>query len=94
MSFLFFQDTVVALQAVAAFAEYSFAAGINQNITILTSSLKDSVDFYIETSITDSERFLQHRELLPAIPNELIVISQGQGCALVQVHRNSCFSAI
>ncbi|XP_077311726.1 alpha-2-macroglobulin-like protein 1 [Lithobates pipiens] len=73
------QDTVVALQALAKYAEaiYSDKGAITVTVTSKTGFLEK---FHVD----NNNRLLLQRRTLPTIPGEYTVTATGEGCVFVQ----------
>ena len=84
---LYFQDTCVALQALAIFAGKAYGSNADFRSTLLTGSLKMGNYYKHDFSITQENKLtLQMIELPPKIvPGKLKLSGQGKGCALTQV---------
>ncbi|XP_075072193.1 alpha-2-macroglobulin-like [Mixophyes fleayi] len=73
------QDTVVAIQALAKYAEATFSD--KGDVTVTVSS---KTGFLQQFHVDNSNRLLLQRATLPAIPGEYTVTSTGIGCVYVQ----------
>ncbi|XP_075072194.1 alpha-2-macroglobulin-like [Mixophyes fleayi] len=72
------QDTVVALQALAKYAEVTFTKEGNVNVTISSKT-----GFLEQFHVDNNNRLLLQRATLPTIPGEYTVTSTGSGCVSV-----------
>ncbi|XP_075034356.1 alpha-2-macroglobulin-like [Mixophyes fleayi] len=73
------QDTVVAIQALAKYAEATFSD--KGDVTVTVSS---KTGFLQQFHVDNNNRLLLQRATLPAIPGEYTVTSTGSGCVYVQ----------
>lgn len=80
MNALSLQDTVVALQALAKYAEATFSD--KGDITVTVSS---KTEFMKQYHVNNNNRLLLQSTSLPAVPGEYTVTSSGSGCVYVQV---------
>ena len=82
-----FQDTCVALQALAEFAGVAFGNNADFKTNDLTGNLTIKNAFSHDFTINDQNRLVLQRVEIPAklIPNKLQFSAQGAGCALLQV---------
>ncbi|KAK8754270.1 hypothetical protein OTU49_015223, partial [Cherax quadricarinatus] len=72
------QDTVVALQALALYATYTY-----QGPLYVVASV-EGTDFSHSFNVTEDNRLLQQLVKLPVLPTAVSVTLQGQGCAVLQ----------
>ncbi|XP_073402565.1 alpha-2-macroglobulin-like protein 1 isoform X2 [Dendrobates tinctorius] len=75
------QDTVVALQALALYAEAIFTDKIDSTVTLTSNK-----GFQAQFRVKNDNRLLLQRSTLPDIPGEYTVTSSGNGCVYVQAH--------
>ncbi|XP_063818191.1 alpha-2-macroglobulin-like [Pseudophryne corroboree] len=73
------QDTVVALQALSSYAEYTYSDKGDVTVTVTSTS-----GFLEQFHVDNNNRLLLQRASLPAIPGEYTVTSTGSGCVFVQ----------
>ncbi|KAM3913957.1 alpha-2-macroglobulin-like [Leptodactylus fuscus] len=73
------QDTVVALQALAKYAEETFSD--KGDVTVEVSSKSG---FHEQFHVDQNNRLLVQRATLPKIPEDYTVTSKGAGCVFVQ----------
>ncbi|XP_063818193.1 alpha-2-macroglobulin-like [Pseudophryne corroboree] len=73
------QDTVVAIQALAKYAEATFSD--KGDVTVTVSS---KTGFLQQFHVDNNNRLLLQRASLPSIPGEYTVTSTGGGCVYVQ----------
>ncbi|XP_075697341.1 uncharacterized protein LOC142662932 [Rhinoderma darwinii] len=73
------QDTVVALQALAKYAEATFSD--KGDVTVTVTSKKD---FMKQFHVNNNNRLLLQSTSLPSIPGEYTLRSSGSGCVYVQ----------
>ncbi|RXG53101.1 Complement C3 alpha chain [Armadillidium vulgare] len=76
--FISTQDTVVALQALAAFEKAQPRQTLNMDIKVSSTELNHSF------KVTDDNKFLQQLVDIPKVPASVEVSITGQGCGLVQ----------
>ncbi|XP_059583045.1 alpha-2-macroglobulin-like protein 1 [Alligator mississippiensis] len=74
------QDTVVALQALAKYAALTYSVSGDMTVTV-----KSQGSFQQEFHVDNTNRLVLQQATLPQIPGEYTVMTQGQGCALVQL---------
>ena len=81
------QDTVVALQALAEFAEKAYGNNADFRSSQLSGSLKMGNYYNHDFVITKDHRLTLQTVELPTkiIPGKLQISGQGVGCALIQV---------
>ncbi|KAM3913948.1 alpha-2-macroglobulin-like [Leptodactylus fuscus] len=73
------QDTVVALQALAKYAEATYSDKGDVTVTVTSKT-----DFMKQFHVDNNNRLLLQSTSLPAIPGEYTVTSSGSGCVYVQ----------
>ncbi|KAM3913954.1 alpha-2-macroglobulin-like [Leptodactylus fuscus] len=73
------QDTVVALQALAKYAEVTFSDKGDVTVTVSTKS-----GFLEQFHVQKNNRLLLQRASLPKIPEDYTVTTTGAGCVFVQ----------
>ncbi|KAM4637113.1 alpha-2-macroglobulin-like protein 1 isoform 2-T2 [Discoglossus pictus] len=73
------QDTVVALQALAKYAEATFSDKGEMSVTV-----KSKTGFLEQFHVDTNNRLLLQRATLPDIPGEYTVTATGSGCVYVQ----------
>ncbi|KAM5140420.1 alpha-2-macroglobulin-like [Mantella aurantiaca] len=73
------QDTVVALQALAQYAEAVYSGRRDVTVTITSNT-----GFLEKFHVNNSNRLLHQKAILPGIPGEYTVTTTGSGCAYVQ----------
>ncbi|XP_053548783.1 alpha-2-macroglobulin [Bombina bombina] len=73
------QDTVVALQALAKYAEVTFSDKGNVKVTVQSKS-----GFQEQFHVDKTNRLLLQRTNLPDIPGDYTVNAEGSGCVYVQ----------
>ncbi|XP_044153546.1 alpha-2-macroglobulin-like [Bufo gargarizans] len=73
------QDTVVALQALAKYAEATFSD--KGDVTVTVSS---KTEFMKQFHVNNNNRLLLQSTSLPTVPGEYTVTSSGSGCVYVQ----------
>lgn len=78
-SFFVSQDTVVALQAMALYSSKAYRPKTN-----LTCIVKGN-RFNKKYQIAEANKFTLQKTRVRRLPNELKVITEGTGCALIQV---------
>uniref|UniRef100_A0A3Q2QV52 Murinoglobulin-2-like n=1 Tax=Fundulus heteroclitus TaxID=8078 RepID=A0A3Q2QV52_FUNHE len=76
------QDTVVALQALAKYADATYSPQGTTTVTVTSlGGLKK------EFTVTQSNRLLYQEERLSEVPGEYTIRAEGQSCVLAQVRR-------
>ncbi|CAI9612658.1 unnamed protein product, partial [Staurois parvus] len=78
------QDTVVALQALAKYAEATYSDKGDMTVTVTSKK-----GFMEEFHVVNTNRLLLQRATLPSIPGDYTVTATGSGCVFVQIHRCS-----
>ncbi|XP_018427417.1 PREDICTED: alpha-2-macroglobulin-like [Nanorana parkeri] len=73
------QDTVVALQALAKYAEITYSDKGDITVTVTSKT-----GFLEEFHVDKNNRLLLQRATLPAIPGDYTVTATGSGCVFVQ----------
>ncbi|XP_075144180.1 alpha-2-macroglobulin-like [Leptodactylus fuscus] len=73
------QDTVVALQALAKYAEATYSDKGDVTVTVTSKT-----DFMKQFHVDNNNRLLLQSTSLPTIPGEYTVTSSGSGCVFVQ----------
>ena len=76
------QDTVIALQALALFAERVYGRGLDVTINIETHA-GDTVDFHM----TRDNRLLLQQHVLKHPESQLYITGKGEGCIMLQVYK-------
>nr|UFX77148.1 alpha-2-macroglobulin isoform C [Biomphalaria glabrata] len=75
------QDTVVGLNALSEYSRLAFNGGKTElKVSITGSKLKQTFSLSQKKKTT----LLLHRASIPVLPNQISLISEGEGCALVQ----------
>lgn len=77
---LLFQDTVIALQALAAYGEATYNS-ITQNVVKITSEKPFEKVF----TVNNENRLLLQQTPLPEVPGKYNLTVNGTGCVLMQV---------
>ncbi|XP_076068702.1 alpha-1-inhibitor 3-like isoform X2 [Oratosquilla oratoria] len=72
------QDTVVALQALAAFSKTLSQGGTDVVVTVESQNLEHA--FFVK----ESNKLLQQMVMLPSLPTSVVVDMAGDGCVLMQ----------
>lgn len=78
---IFFQDTVVALQALSRYGAATFTKGEKA----ATITIKSAETFSEEFQVDEAKRLLLQEVALPKIPGEYSTAVSGSGCVYVQV---------
>jgi len=78
--FLFLQDTVIALQALAAYGEATYIS-VTQNLVKITSKKPFEKVFIVN----NENRLLLQQTPLPEVPGKYSLTVNGSGCVLMQV---------
>ncbi|KAM8924772.1 ovostatin-like [Pelodytes ibericus] len=73
------QDTVVAMQALAAYAQIVFVSNAHQSVTI-----KEGAGEVAQFTLNQDNRLLVQRHSLDKVPGEYSIGVNGRGCCLVQ----------
>ncbi|XP_074858444.1 alpha-2-macroglobulin-like protein 1 [Carettochelys insculpta] len=74
------QDTVVALQALAKYAAWTFST-----LAPVTVTVKSKGSFERKFQVTHQNRLLLQQTVLPEIPGEFLVQAQGSSCVYTQM---------
>ncbi|XP_014770566.1 pregnancy zone protein [Octopus bimaculoides] len=74
------QDTVLALQALAQYAKFTYRDGLNMHIAVKGD------EFEKEFLIDDINSLVLKTEEIKILPNEIKLKAKGSGCALVQMN--------
>lgn len=78
---IFFQDTVVALQALSKYG----AATFTKREKAATVTIKSSETFSEEFQVDEGNRLLLQEVALPEVPGEYSMAVSGSGCVYLQV---------
>lgn len=73
------QDTVVALQALAAFETHQHQGPLSVTASVTAEGLTHSF------TVNDDNKLLQQLVTLPTLPTNVTLGMEGQGCAIMQV---------
>uniref|UniRef100_F7C6C7 Alpha-macroglobulin receptor-binding domain-containing protein n=1 Tax=Xenopus tropicalis TaxID=8364 RepID=F7C6C7_XENTR len=82
------QDTVVALQALAEYAEATFSDKGDVTVTVTSKT-----GFHQQFHVDQTNRLLLQKASLPDIPGEYSLSATGSGCVYVQNESHGCFSS-
>lgn len=82
----FFQDTVVALQALSKYG----AATFSKREKAVTVTIKSSKTFSESFQVDDANRLLLQEVALPEVPGEYSTMVSGSGCVYLQVRLPGC----
>ncbi|KAL5004830.1 hypothetical protein ScPMuIL_018286 [Solemya velum] len=74
------QDTVIALQALAKYATFTYKGDMHVNITV------SGTDVNSNFLVASDNSLLLQSEVIPTIPNQLQFMLSGVGCALIQAN--------
>ncbi|XP_019615204.1 PREDICTED: murinoglobulin-2-like [Branchiostoma belcheri] len=75
------QDTVMALQALASYAEMAYGEGVDIEVQVQTPEGLDKT-----FKITDTNSLVLQTVEIPVTPTDISVRATGQGCALLQAN--------
>ncbi|XP_066273833.1 alpha-2-macroglobulin-like isoform X2 [Branchiostoma lanceolatum] len=75
------QDTVMALQALARYAEMAYGEGVDIEVQVQTAEGLDKT-----FTITDTNSLVLQRVEVPVTPTDISVRATGKGCALLQAN--------
>merc|ERR1712080_794841 len=78
------QDTVVGLQALAAYAINVGDSPLNADLRLQVKTTSNEPDFMQTYSFTDSNKLVLQREKLQGVPAGVVLTAQGTGCILFQ----------
>lgn len=78
-----FQDTVVALQALAEYSALIFGGTTNIKVTVILSPPCE----IFELSITHENRLVLQEQEIEVFPSFVQIAATGEGCALVKVRQ-------
>lgn len=77
-----FQDTVVALQALAQYGYYTFSKETRNTVKVNFMEIPKKV-----FEVNDKNRFLLQQTALPTVPGNYSVEAHGTGCVYMQVNK-------